>query len=79
MDRGTLGMRCWIHCDLAVSEIVRAVPQRPKRRPGKDRQTQIDRRRIERIDRLGQIHPEGFFSVQATRDAECRGGGAEGF
>jgi hypothetical protein len=44
--------------------------RRSKRCPGKHRQTQIDRRRIERVDRLGQVHAGGFLGIQAARDAD---------
>ena len=42
---------------------------RAKRRPWKHRQTQIDRCGIERVHRLGQIHPKGLVGIQATRHA----------
>ena len=44
--------------------------RRTKRRPGKDRQAQIDCRGVEGVNRLGQIHAEGFLGIQASRDAD---------
>jgi hypothetical protein len=44
--------------------------RRTKRRPAKDRQTQIDRRRVERVNRFGQVHAEGFLGIQAACDAD---------
>src|ERR1035438_4235134 len=41
---------------------------RTKRCPRKDREAQIDGRGIERVDRLRQIHSEGFLGIQAARD-----------
>jgi hypothetical protein len=43
---------------------------RLERCPRKDRQAQIDRRRIERVHRLGQVHAEGFLRIQAACDAD---------
>ncbi len=43
---------------------------RPERRPREDRQTQVDGRGIERVYRLGQVHTEGFFGVQAACEAD---------
>ena len=50
------------HCGLGV----------PKRRPGKQRQTQIDRGGIQRIDRLAQFHAERLVDVQAPGNANQR-------
>ena len=41
-----------------------------KRRPGKERQTQIDRGRIQRVDRLLEIGPQRFVGIQAARHAD---------
>lgn len=38
-----------------------------KRRPGKQRQTQVDRGRVERVGRLFQLDAERFLSVQRSR------------
>jgi hypothetical protein len=52
------------HCGLGLS----------KRRPGKQRQTQIDRGGIQCIDRLAQFHAERLVDVQAPGDAnQCLG------
>ena len=39
---------------------------RAKRRPGKHRQTQVDRGGIEGVDRLLQVEPKGFGGVEPT-------------
>jgi len=44
--------------------------RRPERCPRKNRQAQIDRRRVERVNRFRQIHPEGFLGIQAARDTD---------
>ena len=38
--------------------------RRAKRRPGKDRKTKIDRRGVERVDGLVQIHAERLVDIQ---------------
>src|SRR5271155_1282777 len=43
---------------------------RPKRRPRKYRQTQIDGRRIQRIDRILQVDPEGLVDIQRSGDGD---------
>src|SRR6202011_586556 len=43
---------------------------RAERCPRKYRQTQIDGRRIQRVDRLLQIDPEGLVDVQRPGDAD---------
>ena len=42
--------------------------RRSERRPGKDRQTPIDRRRVERVNRLGQVHAEGPLGIHTPCD-----------
>ena len=39
-------------------------------RPGKRRQTQIDGRRVEGIDSLGQVHRENFFATKCASNAD---------
>jgi len=41
-----------------------------KRPPRKHRQTQVDGRRIQGIDRLGQIDAEGFVDIQPAGNAD---------
>jgi hypothetical protein len=36
-------------------------------RPRKDRQTKVDRRRVERIDRVGEIETQILIDVQSSR------------
>ncbi len=43
-----------------------------KRRPGKQRQTQIDRSGVQRIDRLGEFHPDRLFGVEPACGADQR-------
>jgi hypothetical protein len=42
----------------------------PKRRPGKDRQTQVDRRGVERVHRLFQIDTKGIVGVELASHAD---------
>lgn len=43
-----------------------------KRRPGKQRQAQVDGRRVQCIDRVVQFDGQGFLGVQASGDADQR-------
>jgi hypothetical protein len=43
---------------------------RAKRRPRKQRQAEVDRGGIERIDRFLEVHAEGLVQVEPARDAD---------
>ena len=43
---------------------------RAEMRPRKDRQTKIDGRRVERIDRIGEVETQSLVDVQSPRLAD---------
>ena len=43
---------------------------RAKRCPGKQRQAQIDRRGIQRVDGILQVHAEGLVHIELARDPD---------
>src|SRR5665213_1070018 len=58
MNAGILPRRSSRVCSFTAAFVVR------KRRPGEDRETKIDGRGIQRVDRLVQIHAKGLVDIQ---------------